>query len=282
MSWVAVAAGGAAIGSALIGSSSAKKAASAQEMAAQRALGTQTAAQIQGREDLAPWRGTGTQAAYKLAQLTGLGGSGMPKPTYEDAEEEALRRHIRMFGVGYQPSSDMAKAKAEADRIYAERLAEWQQAEAAAPTTGQPWDPMSDPITAASFQFGLEEGRKAINRGSPLRQGFDSGATLKALTRYGTDYTAQKGNEAFNRLFGISGMGQNAASQSANMAMLTGTGQAQTQASLGNALGASQIAQGNAWQAIPQAAGTIGSWWAQNQMLDRLLKQPQSSNYGIY
>lgn len=73
------------------------------------------------------------------------------------------------------------------------------------------------------YQFRLSEGEKGLNRAAGARGMYDSGATLKALTRYNQDYaTGEFGNaynrynadrtNIFNRLAAISGTGQTAAS----------------------------------------------------------------------
>jgi len=72
------------------------------------------------------------------------------------------------------------------------------------------------------YQFRLAEGEKGLNRAAGARGMYDSGATLKALTRYNQDYaTGEFGNaynrynadrtNIFNRLAAISGTGQTAA-----------------------------------------------------------------------
>jgi len=82
----------------------------------------------------------------------------------------------------------------------------------------------ADPVYQSGLQFGLDEGRNAINSRAIAGGGYDSGATLKALTRFGTDYGSTKANEAYNRwtndqsniynrLAGVSGTGQTAANQ---------------------------------------------------------------------
>jgi hypothetical protein len=74
------------------------------------------------------------------------------------------------------------------------------------------------------YQFGLNQGRDALQSSAAARGGLYSGATMKALERYGQDYGGTKFNEAFNRnqayqdslfnrLSGISGTGQVATQQ---------------------------------------------------------------------
>lgn len=80
------------------------------------------------------------------------------------------------------------------------------------------------------YQFGLDEGMKALNNQAAARGMYGSGAAMKGLTRYAQDYAGSKFNEAFNRdqatkaqqynmLAGVSGSGQTAANQVASMGM---------------------------------------------------------------
>ncbi|MCR4308157.1 MAG: hypothetical protein NUV80_06380, partial [Candidatus Berkelbacteria bacterium] len=50
-------------------------------------------------------------------------------------------------------------------------------------------DFMEDPVTKLSYQSGLDLGTQAIDRMAGARGSRNSGATLKELTRFGTDYT---------------------------------------------------------------------------------------------
>jgi hypothetical protein len=82
----------------------------------------------------------------------------------------------------------------------------------------------NDPVVQASYQTGLDLGTKALKNAAPLTTGLDSGAALKELTKFGTDYTggmaagsqarfsADQGNQ-YNRLLGLIGVGQNAVGQ---------------------------------------------------------------------
>lgn len=140
-------------------------------------------------------------------------------------------------------------------------------------------DFLEDPVIKLGYESGLENGTKAIGRMAGARGNINSGANLKALTRFTTDYTGQKAGESqarfygdqdreYNRLAGVAGTGQVAtqninalgAQHSLNIGNLL-TGQ-------GNARGAAAIAQGNAWG---QAANSIGNWYGQNQMMDKYL-----------
>lgn len=78
----------------------------------------------------------------------------------------------------------------------------------------------SDP----GYQFGLNQGRNAIEHSAAARGGLYSGATMKALERYGQDYGGTKFGEAFqrnrqssgdmfDRFASLAGLGQTGASQ---------------------------------------------------------------------
>jgi hypothetical protein len=89
----------------------------------------------------------------------------------------------------------------------------------------------NDAVYNNGLQFGLDEGTKAVNRLAAARGGIDSGATLKALTRYANDYGSTKAEGAYNRfnadknqtynfLSGQQGVGLNATTS--NQAMNNG------------------------------------------------------------
>lgn len=160
-----------------------------------------------------------------------------------------------------------------------------------------------DPVVKLGMDFGLTEGRKAIDRGAGAAGLRNSGATLKELTRFGTDYAggmadASRGrfiddqgrmrdlmaygdvmrsgaedrftgnqDRTFNQLAGVSGLGQTAASTGASL----GTGLSGNIANLisagGNAQAASKLAGSNA---MTNAFSTMGNWWNQQNMLDKL------------
>lgn len=89
------------------------------------------------------------------------------------------------------------------------------------------------------YQFRMSEGMKAINSNAAARGGVNSGATLKALARYGQDFASNEYNNAYgrqyNRLSALAGFGQGANQQVSN----AGTNYA-------NAVSGNQIGLGNA------------------------------------
>lgn len=136
----------------------------------------------------------------------------------------------------------------------------------------------ADPVAQAGFQFGMDEGRKAIERRAASAGGYDSGATLKALTRFGNDYGMTKAGESynrftqdqtnlFNRLAAISGIGQTAANTVATTGMNTANNVSNAAIGMGNARGASTIAGANA---VSNAVNNVGSWLMNQEILNRM------------
>lgn len=128
------------------------------------------------------------------------------------------------------------------------------------------------------FQFGLNQGMKALNNRLAAGGSFFSGAALKGGQRFAQDYASTKFGDAFNRdaankarkfnfLTGAVGIGQNAAAQTGNAGQnMVNTVGANTTA-LGNAQGAARIAGGNALAGgINNAVGAF----QQNELLKRI------------
>jgi hypothetical protein len=264
MPWIA--AGGLLLSGAL-GASSSKKAAAQQQHGAREAILEQRYQNQIARETLAPWTNLGGQAIGRLGTLMGLPSVMHAGKQYWATTEDQLPGSdiISLGGRLYSPTPP--EGAGDLTRKFTLE------------------DFASDPVTQLSFQHGLDEGRKAIERRSPLTSGYDSGATLKALTRFGTDYGNQKAGESrgrfvedqtnlYNRMAGLAGSGQTASTQVGANAMQTGQNVSGILSSLGDAMGASKIAQGNAWgQALGGGLQTIGDYWNQKSMLDQILNR---------
>ena len=125
----------------------------------------------------------------------------------------------------------------------------------------------------AGFQFGLQQGQNALNSQLTARGMRNSGAALKAVARYANDYGSTKYGEAFNRemqnrnailnpLQSMAQLGQSGASTIAGAGQGYAGNVSQTQASLGNALGANALYQGNA---LANGINQLGGWYANQQ-----------------
>jgi len=124
------------------------------------------------------------------------------------------------------------------------------------------------------YQFRLEQGRKAIEGSAAARGSLNSGATLKALERYGQDYASNEYQNAYNRdyqrLSQVAGLGANANSNlmsasgqyGTNLAsLLSGYGNAVSNniTGLGNANAAAQISQANRGANLLGQGATAGA-----------------------
>lgn len=96
------------------------------------------------------------------------------------------------------------------------------------------------------YQFGLNEGTKAVQGSAAARGGLYSGNTLKALTRYGNDYASTKFDNVLNRYGRLAGMGESGAGTVANAGSNYGNQASQNITSAGNARGAGIVGQYNA------------------------------------
>lgn len=125
---------------------------------------------------------------------------------------------------------------------------------------GQLYNEMAHPVTAEEtmqepgYQFGLQQGQQGLDRKIAAAGSRLSGASLKAASRFNTDYATSGYNAAYqrrqdrlNRLASLAGLGQTATGSSA----AAGTNSANQITNLlsnqGDASGAGIMAQGNIW-----------------------------------
>lgn len=140
----------------------------------------------------------------------------------------------------------------------------------------------SSVATDPGYQFGMNEGIKAIDRSAASKGALNNGGTLKALTRYGTDYAGTKFNDAFQRdlatknqqygsLAGVASLGQNAAAQTGNAGMNFANNSSNILTQQGNAQAAGSVGQANA---ISGSLSQFMKSMSDQQILD-ILKQRQ-------
>lgn len=136
----------------------------------------------------------------------------------------------------------------------------------------------ADPVYQSGLQFGLNEGTKGINRQAAAGGSMLSGATLKALTRFGNDYGNTKANESYNRfnndqnaqynkLAGLSGAGQQATNQISAAGQNMANNISASQIGAGNARASGYVGQANAWNgAIGGATNALQQYSMMNRM----------------
>lgn len=134
------------------------------------------------------------------------------------------------------------------------------------------------------YGFRMSEGMKALERSAAARGGLLSGATGKALTRYGQEMGSQEYQNAFNRyqaerqarlnpLQSLAGVGQTASQQLAGQAGQFGSNLAETigagaQARASGYMGAANAITGGLGQYMNYQQGQ-----AQNSLLQQALNQ---------
>jgi hypothetical protein len=111
---------------------------------------------------------------------------------------------------------------------------------------------------APNYQFGLQQGQGAFNAGANATGGMVSGNALQGLNQFSQNYAQNAYQNAFNnyqaqqtniynRLAGISGIGLQGATGTANALIGTGTNVANLTTGIGNAQAAGQIGQAGAY-----------------------------------
>lgn len=291
MAWIGAIA---AVGGSILSSEMSKGAAGAQGGATEAAIAAQRAQDAQTREDQAPWRVQGTNAINRLGVLLGLQKNALPSIRDEDFQAPGTgtgtnQRFVRVPNTLGTPYADMWHDTVSGRNYnFQDKAIRDAEAESTTPpdagygdltkkfTLADFWD---DPVTKASYQQGLDQGTKALRNMAGAAGNRNSGAQLKALERFSTDYTGNQAGQSqarfesnktndFNRFATVAGLGQTAA----NTVAASGTNTANTIGGLltaqGNARGAASIAGG---QQIGGALTNAGNWYNQNQTLNRLL-----------
>lgn len=276
------------LGGAIIGGNAMKSAAQQQAEAAQQASALQHQQFLTMLEMNAPYTAAGGAGVTELAHRLGIGGTGY-NTILEGLRSDNPLMHGRPIAYGVYQYEDGTTGQSKTKRKFSEGQLQAMAQEQFRQTdqsgnfgsllknfTAE--DLQADPVYQSGLEFGLNEGRDAINARAALTGGYDSGATLKALTRYGNDYGSTKANESYNRyranqgdiynrLAGISGVGQTATNQvgAAGMNMANQIGQNMMGAA--NARGAASIGQAGLWS---QGIGNTLNFAQNQQYLNRL------------
>lgn len=135
--------------------------------------------------------------------------------------------------------------------------------------------------TSPGYQFQFGQGIQAIERGASARGLLDSGATAKALQRFGTGLAAQDYGNYQNRLAALAGIGQTAVVNSGNQG-IQGAGQAgQFQQAAGVAQGSGYAGVANqVTNGLENLATSFNQYQTQNQNQNQ--SQPQNLNLPQY
>lgn len=307
MSWVAVGVTTAAVVGGAVQANSAKRASDKQAAAEGQALNLQNQQLNLSRADQQPWVETGRDALSLIRSGLGMAPRGADlqidrndpryKEIFQNIYDRVNQEHIQRYGVNVGIGSGDGEYANQINAIHQDAANEFAkkyatpQAGDGNPMVGSLIRPFTtadfenDPVNQLSFKYGMDLGTKAIDRGAGASGLRNSGATLKALTRFGQDYAGSKANESrnrfmnfqdtiYNRLAGLSGTGQTATTQTGAMGVNTANNIGNILTAGGNARGAAAIAQGNAYGGT---LNNVANYYGQQATLDKILNSRQPS-----
>lgn len=137
-----------------------------------------------------------------------------------------------------------------------------------------PQEVLSDP----GYQFGMDQGTRALQGSAAARGGLYSGATMKALNKFGNDYATTKFGDVFNRkqtvignnfnrAMGAAGMGQAGVQQTQQAGSNYANNVGQNLLSNASFQGAAGMAQANAWGNVLNRGSSYGMDYLQNKYM---------------
>lgn len=261
--WGAVVIGGATLAKGYMDSKAAGKAGSAAAAGADRASQVQWDMFNQNRADQAPFRAGGlsafneylanlgitpTQTANSLASSDPAQAYFMANPDVQASGMDALD-HYNRYG------------KAEGRTWGAVANPYGSGIQSAPGTSSQTMqDAFAKFRSTPGYQFGLDEGSKALQTSAAASGGLFSGKAGKALTKFGQDYADQQGYSPYmNRLGAAAGIGQTATNQVGAYGQNAANQVGNNLINAGAARASGIQGSANAWGgAIGQGAGLAG------------------------
>ena len=296
MSGVATAIVGSAVIGGVVSSNAAGKAADAQQDAAnnanQLAIGQNNLTRNDQMQSILTGQAGNKRLAYLLGLSTDPGMVGGPvAPSRQDIlNQYEAQRLSSPLEVPYTrlDAADRAAFDAQVDQRYQEALRNFQTQQLPNAQQDSNYgsllrkftanDMNNDPVYQSGLQFGLSEGEKGINRQAAATGSLLSGATLKALTRFGNDYASTKANDSrnrfvsdqdstYNRLAGIANSGQSSSSLVASSGQNMVNNVGNNILGAGNARASSYIAGANG---VNNALSTGVNGYMQNKLLSNM------------
>ena len=120
------------------------------------------------------------------------------------------------------------------------------------------------------YQFGMDQGTRAINSGAAARGMTYSGAAGKALTRFGNDYAGTKLDASYNRLSNLAGMGQVGANNNQQAGMNYANNAGNNMLGAANAGGAAAMSGARGWGNALNSVSAYGDrngWFGGNNLI---------------
>lgn len=264
----------ASVASGIMGSRSAKKAAAAQERAAQQDLAFQRETRDLIFDRLDPFYQPGITAQNALAFEMGLGNRPMiggTAPQIETFTETMSMGQPVMPEFGPGRGGEERRREWENGQRFAGKIAglagflqqpqsvtryrvggnvfnTLEEAQAWANANPQGGTEYRGFQATPGYQFQMDQGTAAVNALAGARGGLDSGRTRQDLLTFGQGLANQEYGNYLNRLSGMAGTGFSAAGATANAATNAAAGVSNALGGIGNAQSAGAIGAGNAWQ----------------------------------
>jgi hypothetical protein len=242
------------------------KAAKAQGKAADASIAYERESRDLSLELQRPYREASYAATSALMDLTGLPRARPPGTAIELSKNPFTGKYDNAGG----PLGDIARvAGKEAGRQYDEAVGQGNVPQLADyPAYSFKGDP--------GYQFRMDEGMKALERGAAARGGLLSGGFARKSLRYAQDYASNEYQNVYNRIASIAGFGQVATNNSTGIIMGSAGNVGGAMMNAGEARASGYIAQGNAWSnAINQVGMAAGSG-----MFGKSMGANQAMNYG--
>lgn len=185
-------------------------------------------------------------------------------PRYKAAWDQATSEHQAQFGKGYTGDSNRNVITSRLQALYGSQTGGNAPASQVGGTPAMSQQQAFDAFRSTpGYQFGLDQGTKQVQASAAARGGLNSGATLKALQKFGTDYADQQGYTPYmNRLAGLFGGAQTAASQTGAYGQNAASQMGQNTMVGANARARSTYGAADSWMdGLNNAAGFAGQWY---------------------
>lgn len=247
--------GAASLASGAMGASAANNAANAQSASADKSLALQASMYAQNRADAMPWMDAGKAA---LSQYMGELGISMPAANSSQPATSGFDAEY------YLKANPDVAASAKYGKNPYQHYVDWGKGEGratAAPASNTPATPFKSGFKETpGYQFQVSEGEKGVTNNMAALGMKNSGAALKALTRFRTGLADQTYNTYLDRLSGMAGAGAATTANQGQLGASSAVNQGQTITDAGAARASGYVGGANAWQnALGSFSNTAGN-----------------------
>lgn len=225
----------------------------------------------------------GTTAAIIASAAIGLGGSLLAANAQASAAEKASAAQTEAVDKQIASNERTLAIQREDQRPWREAGMEALTQLQAGIADGS-FDPKNFEFTAdPGYQWRLDQGQKAIERGASARGNLFSAGTQAAIGSYGQEFASNEYDRAyqrnagaqnarFNALASVAGVGQRATDVMTNATGAAGQLNNNAIGAGGNAIAQGYLGQGNAWATGWQNAAGAANTGIQNYLLHGMLQ----------